>query len=146
MRVIAGRDLSVAGEFEVTEHHQGAPGLAHGGLLAAAFDEVLGALNWLLRVPAVTARLETDFQRPVPVGRILHIDAWIVGTVGRKVYTRAVGRLDGANGDVVLTSHALFVQVSMEHFSSHGRDSDVARAAAERAEEGGHVSTWEINP
>ena len=32
-----------------------------------ALDEALGALNWLLLVPAVTARLEVDFRRPVPV-------------------------------------------------------------------------------
>lgn len=147
MQVFAGDGLGISGEFEVTEHHQGAPGLAHGGLLAAAFDEALGALNWLLRVPAVTARLETDFRKPVPVGRILHIDASITGIAGRKVYTHAVGRLDGADGPVVLTAAALFVQVGMEHFKSHGRQEDVERVALERsAGDGGAVVTWDVNP
>lgn len=136
MRVIAGEGLTISAEFEVTEHHQGAPGIAHGGLLAAAFDEALGALNWLLRYPAVTARLETDFKRPVPVGRILHIDGRIVGVEGRKVYTQAVGRLDSGTGDVALTAAALFVQVPLEHFTDHGRPEDVQRTAQERAEQG----------
>lgn len=139
MRVIAG-DLSVHGIFEVTEQHQGAPGLAHGGLLSTAFDEALGALNWLLLTPAVTARLETDFRRPVPVGSVLHIDARIVGQVGRKVYTRAVGRL-GEDGPVALTASALFLQVPLKHFVDNGRPQDVARAAEQRSHEG-----LEVNP
>lgn len=139
MRVVAG-DLSVHAEFEVTDMHQGAPGLAHGGLLGTAFDEALGALNWLLLVPAVTARLEVDFKRPVPVGSVLHIDARIVGQVGRKVYTRAVGRL-GSDGPVALTASALFVQVPLQHFVDNGRPEDIARAASQRAHRG-----LEVNP
>lgn len=147
MRVFAGDDLTVSAEFDVTTHHQGAPGLAHGGVLAAAFDEALGALNWLLRVPAVTARLETDFRKPVAVGRVVHIDAAIIGVAGRRVYTRAVGRLDDAQGPIALTASALFVQVSMEHFRANGRSEDVDRVARERAVGGGGAGhTWEINP
>ncbi len=141
MRVIAG-DLGVHAVFEVTDMQQGAPGLAHGGLLGTAFDEALGALNWLLLVPAVTARLEVDFRRPVPVGSILHIDAQIVGQSGRKVYTRAVGRL-GADGPVALTASALFLQVRLEHFSEHGRADEVRAAAAERTAPGNGL---EVNP
>ena len=77
------------GKFLVTENHQGAPGLAHGGLLTLAFDEALGKLMWLLRAPAVTGRLETDFLLPVPIGTELHILAEITGLAGRKVYSRA---------------------------------------------------------
>ena len=57
----AGKELDLSGKFTVTENHQGAPGLAHGGLLSLAFDEALGKLMWLIRTPAVTGRLETDF-------------------------------------------------------------------------------------
>jgi acyl-coenzyme A thioesterase PaaI-like protein len=136
MRIYAEEGLSVSAEFEVTEYHQGAPGLAHGGLLAAAFDEALGALNWLVRVPAVTARLETDFTAPVPVSRIVHIDAHLDGIAGRKVYTHAIGRLDGPQGPIVLRSRALFLQVPMSHFQDHGRTEDVERTALEREASG----------
>lgn len=147
MEIFAGEGLCVAGEFEVTEHHQGAPGLAHGGLLAAAFDEVLGAANWLLRVPAVTARLEVDFKKPVPVGTVLHIDAQITGVDGRKVYTHAVGRLGSAEGPEILTAAALFIQVGLEHFESNGRTEDVERAREERAVGvGGAGHTMQVNP
>ena len=56
MRVTAGEGVSLTGEFVVTADHQGAPGLAHGGLLTAAFDETLGMLMWLLRTPAGPGR------------------------------------------------------------------------------------------
>jgi len=110
----AGADLTA--EFIVTENHQGAPGLAHGGLLSLAFDEVLGKLMWLIRAPAVTARLETDFLKPVPMGTTLHITARITGQVNRKVYTAAEGRLGGPDGEIAVKAAALFVIVPMSHF------------------------------
>jgi len=143
--MFAGEGLTLRAEFTVTEHHQGAPGLAHGGLLAAAFDETLSATNWLLSVPAVTGRLETDFRRPVPVGEVLHINAEVVGVYGRKVYTRAIGRLGSPEGSVAVTASALFVQVSLEHFIKNGRPQDVAQAAADRAVRAS-VTALEVNP
>ncbi len=110
----AGQDLTAV--FTVTENHQGAPGLAHGGLLSLAFDEALGKLMWLIRSPAVTARLETDFMLPVPIGSQLHISAEITGQVNRKVYTSAVGRLNSPDGPIAVKASALFVIVPMKHF------------------------------
>ena len=79
MELYAGAGLDTYGTFIVTGDHQGAPGLAHGGLLTTAMDEVLGSLNWLLAKPAVTAHLECDFRRPVPVGSILQMRAQVDG-------------------------------------------------------------------
>ena len=112
----AGNGVDLTAEFTVTENHQGAPGLAHGGLLSLAFDEALGKLMWLLRAPAVTARLETDFLRPVPMGSTLHISARITGQVSRKVYCEAEGRLNSVNGELAVKAAALFVIVPMNHF------------------------------
>lgn len=111
-----GDAMNITAEFVVSENHQGAPGLAHGGLLSLAFDEALGKLMWLLRAPAVTARLETDFLKPVPMGSKLFISAEITGQVSRKVYCSAVGRLNSADGEVALRAAALFVIVPMSHF------------------------------
>ncbi|MTA84420.1 MAG: PaaI family thioesterase [Actinobacteria bacterium] len=112
----AGSGMNLTGQFVVTEKHQGAPGLAHGGLLALALDEALGKLMWLLRAPGVTARLETDFLKPVPMGTTLYISAEILGQDGRKVYGRAEGRLDSPEGELALAGTSLYVIVTMEHF------------------------------
>ena len=112
----AGLGANLTAEFTVTENHQGAPGLAHGGLLSLAFDEALGKLMWLIRSPAVTARLETVFLKPVPMGTTLFITAEITGQVNRKVYTSAIGRLGGPEGEIAVKAAALFVIVPMSHF------------------------------
>lgn len=116
LKAHVGEGLTITGQFTVTENHQGAPGLAHGGLLSLAFDEALGKLMWLLRAPAVTARLETDFLRPVPIGSVLHISAKITGQMGRKVYSEAEGRLNAPDGDLAVRAASLFVVVPMKHF------------------------------
>jgi acyl-coenzyme A thioesterase PaaI-like protein len=111
-----GEGANITAKFTVTENHQGAPGLAHGGLLSLAFDEALGKLMWLLRAPAVTARLETDFLKPVPMGSTIHITAKITGQVNRKVYSSAEGRLNTPDGPLAVRAAALFVIVPMDHF------------------------------
>lgn len=111
-----GEGADITAEFVVKENHQGAPGLAHGGLLSLAFDEALGKLMWLLRAPAVTARLETDFLLPVPIDTRLFITARITGQVNRKVYSEAEGRLNSPVGPVAVRAAALFVIVPMKHF------------------------------
>ena len=116
MKSIAGEGLTTSCEFQVTEMHQGAPGLAHGGLLALAFDEALGKLMYLLQVPAVTGHLETDFLKPIPVGSTLYINAKILGQERRKVYTYAEGRLNSPDGVLALKAAALFIVVGIEHF------------------------------
>jgi len=145
LTLFAGEGLSLYGTFTVTDLHQGAPGLAHGGLLTTAFDDALGSLNWLLASPSVTGRLEVDFRRPVPVGSTLHIEAAVVGVRGRKIFSRAVGRLDAAVGPVAMTAASLFVQVPVEHFVTNGRPEDVARAREDRLVRGS-LESLEVNP
>lgn len=145
MLMTAGEGLEVTATFVVTKEHQGAPGLAHGGVLVTALDDTLGALNWLLGVPAVTARLDTSFRRPVPVGAVLHLHAQITGVLGRKVYCGVAGRLNDPDGPVALSATAVFMQVPLEHFVRHGRPEDVARARRDE-HVGDYLRHLEVNP
>lgn len=130
LRFRATAGLGVAGEFTVTPDHQGAPGLAHGGVIAAAFDEALGALQVHLGEPAVTGSLTTEFVRPVPVGAVLHLATRIEGRQGRKLRVRGEGRLGAADGPVAVRASALFVVVDASHFTRHGRPAEVAAVLA----------------
>ena len=132
LRIFAGEGLTVNARFVATDDHQGAPGIAHGGLLSCALDEVLGSLNWLIGARAVTARLECDFRRPVPIGTELVMSGHVVGVHGRKVYLAGEARL-GDDGPIAVTATAIFVQVPLEHFTTHGDAAKVAEAIAERA-------------
>jgi acyl-coenzyme A thioesterase PaaI-like protein len=124
MRMTVGTGTSVRGLFEVGDEHQGAPGLAHGGLLACAMDEAIGTLGWLLGTPAVTARLESDFRMPVPVGTVLHIEAECLGVAGRKIFLSATARLNDPAGPIAVQAKALFLAVDVTHFAEHGRPAE----------------------
>jgi acyl-coenzyme A thioesterase PaaI-like protein len=141
----AGEGVSVTAEFTVRPAHQGAPGLAHGGVLATALDETLGALSWLLRTIAVTGRLETDFVRPVPVGATLHLSARCLAVAGRKIYSTAEGRIGGPDGPVAVRADALFVEVKLDHFTSHGRSEEI-RAALADPDQAKVARAFEVNP
>lgn len=154
MRVTAGEGLTAEGVFTVTGNHQGAPGLAHGGLLSAAIDEILGSLNWLIGVPAVTARLECDFRRPVPVNTTLYIHASIDRIHGRKVFTQARAHMNNPEGPIAIEAKALFVQVKLEHFVTNGNQTEVDAAVSDRSSKWRDMaqmdysqsSDFEVNP
>lgn len=94
--------------------HEGAPGLAHGGIVASILDDMSGAIPRALGQRAVTAKLEVDFAAPVVIGRPLDAQAWLESFDGRKI--RIVTRL--LDGDtVVATGRALFLTVPREHFA-----------------------------
>ena len=143
---LAGSGLDITAEFTVNENHQGAPGLAHGGLLSLAFDEALGKLMWLLRAPAVTGRLETDFIKPVPMGTTLHITAEITGQVNRKVYTSAIGRLNSPDGEIAVRAAALYIIVPMDHFMNNAPKEYLAQMAKTPELMAFVDPTFEINP
>jgi hypothetical protein len=47
---------------------EGAPGRAHGGMVAALFDEVMGFVLSITCTPAFTGRLTVTYRAPVPIG------------------------------------------------------------------------------
>ncbi|MCE7003980.1 PaaI family thioesterase [Kibdelosporangium philippinense] len=145
MRSTVGEGQTVRAQFTVTDAHQGAPGLAHGGLLACAFDEALGSIvGNLLRRPAVTGRLETDFRRPVPVGSTLFIIARLDGMAGRKIYVSADGHLDAEDGPIAVQARSLFVLVDFDHFTTHGHPQSMEKIMEARRRKPDR--DWDINP
>ncbi|MEU1804786.1 PaaI family thioesterase [Streptomyces sp. NPDC019937] len=145
LRARAGEGVGLTAEFTVDAAHQGAPGLAHGGVLTAALDEALGALNWLQRVIAVTGRLETDFVRPVPVGTVLHLEARVTAVHGRKIYCAATGRIGGPEGPVAVRAEALFIEVRVDHFIKNGRPEEI-NAALSDPDQVKVARAFEVNP
>ncbi|MCQ6555423.1 PaaI family thioesterase [Streptomyces sp. C10-9-1] len=141
----AREGVRVTAEFTVRPAHQGAPGLAHGGVLATALDETLGSLNWLLRVIAVTGRLETDFVRPVPVDSVLHLDAEVNAVAGRKIYCSAVGRIGSPEGPMAVRASALFIEVKVDHFIDNGRSEEIQAVMAD-PDQVRRTRAFEVNP
>src|SRR3954454_15414775 len=67
----------VAGRFFVKQDHQGPPGFAHGGVIAAALDEAMALLVHAEGTHALTRRLEVDLLGPVAVGTFAALTAWV---------------------------------------------------------------------
>jgi len=99
--------------FRFDERHQAAPGLVHGGLVAAALDEACGLLATWYRFPAVTARIFVRYRQPVSINTELLVRARLVGERGRRLHVD--GELtDGS--DVLAEARAAFLHVPLEHF------------------------------
>jgi acyl-coenzyme A thioesterase PaaI-like protein len=109
----------VRGPVTFAPTQEGSPGVAHGGAVAVALDDVMGTVLKLLRRPAVTASLTVDYRAPVILGVPYELDAWCDEVDGRKLHLRGtVSSLDGA---LVAEARALFIAVPLEHFTRGGR-------------------------
>ncbi|MEU1209604.1 PaaI family thioesterase [Nocardia sp. NPDC005825] len=107
----------VRSTFVLDERHQGAPGVAHGGIVSAALDEASGSVLMPLQLPAVTVKLEVDFKVPVQLHRELTVTGKLVGREGRKLFIHT----ELTDGDtVVATGRAIFVEVTAAHFYRFG--------------------------
>lgn len=74
----------------------GPPGHAHGGSIAAIFDEVLGLAAWAAGYPIVVGNLNVSFRQLLPLLTVVQLDSEIVSAEGRKVLVK--GKLtDGAD-------------------------------------------------
>lgn len=95
---------TVEAEATIPEHHQGYPGVAHGGIVTALLDEVamraavVGEPEHLM----LTGRLEVRFRSAVPVGQPLRL-------VGRLVERRR--RTARAQGEVLLPDGTVGAEV-----------------------------------
>ncbi|HUA95326.1 MAG TPA: PaaI family thioesterase [Acidimicrobiales bacterium] len=98
--------------------YEGAPGRAHGGMVAALFDDITGFLLPLAGTPAYTGQLTVRYARPVPIGEVLEFRAAIERHHGRKLHVTAQCR---AGDETVATAEVLFITVERSRFGHSAR-------------------------
>jgi acyl-coenzyme A thioesterase PaaI-like protein len=98
----------VAGRFFVKQDHQGPPGYAHGGVLAAALDEAMSLLLHSQGTHAVTGRLEIELRSPAPVGSFVRLEADAERVEGRRLHLTA--RALGEDGGELGVARGVFVE------------------------------------
>ncbi len=87
---------------------EGAPGRAHGGVVAALLDEVMGLGNVVRGEMAYTAQLDITYHAPTPLGQPIIARSWLERRDGRKRFV--VGEIHAE--DVLLASaKGLFLAV-----------------------------------
>ncbi|MBV2234587.1 MAG: PaaI family thioesterase [Sterolibacterium sp.] len=103
------------GSINFGRSFEGAPGVAHGGFVAAIFDEVLGFAQGFSGRPGMTGTLTITYRAPTPLFTDLRIEGSFDGVEGRKIHTR--GKL--YNGETLLAeAHGLFISLTDEQYAS----------------------------
>ncbi len=79
----------VIGTVTFGHAYEGPPGHVHGGVVAAAFDELLGATQALSGSPGMTGSLTVDYRAPTPLHTELRLEGTLDRVEGRKIFTTA---------------------------------------------------------
>jgi acyl-coenzyme A thioesterase PaaI-like protein len=104
----------VVAEVVLRRAFEGAPGRAHGGIVAAAFDDVTGFVIGFLNEPAFTGELTVRYVAPVPVDEALVMRARLDGRERRKLFISAEAH---AGEKLVATCHAIYITVDPKSFA-----------------------------
>lgn len=80
-------DETMHGRATFDAAYEGPPGCVHGGYIAAAFDEMLGATQSFGGRPGMTGRLTIHYRSPTPLRTELHFEGRVVDVTGRKTLT-----------------------------------------------------------
>ncbi|MFQ5696929.1 MAG: PaaI family thioesterase [Myxococcota bacterium] len=98
----------VLGRARYGAAYEGPPGHVHGGMIAAAFDELLGYTQSLTEHPGMTGRLVVHYRRPTPLYTDLEFEGSVLRVEGRKIFTSGTLR---AEGRLLAESEGLFIRV-----------------------------------
>lgn len=99
---------SVIGHARMSQVYEGPPHGVHGGIVAALFDEILGAAQALAPPPGVTAKLDVVYRQLTPIDQPLRFEAWVTEDRGRRV------RMEGTchvGETLTATAKGLFMRV-----------------------------------
>jgi acyl-coenzyme A thioesterase PaaI-like protein len=102
-------------EVTLGKAFEGAPGRAHGGIVAALIDETIGMVLTIQGVLCLTAKLALDYRAPTPINRAVTTRAWIEQREGRKLHMRAELVADGT---VCVEATGLFIEIDPTRFRS----------------------------
>lgn len=97
----------VTASFVPREEYRGFDGILHGGIVAAALDEVLGWTAILLHGSmAVTAKLELRYRNPAPADGAYRLEGLIAESRGRRLVLEGMCL---SNGDVIAEATGVFL-------------------------------------
>lgn len=111
--------------------YEGPPSCVHGGYVAGAFDEVLGATQSLSGAPGMTGRLTINYRSPTPLHTELHFIGVLTKVEGRKIFTE--GQLF-AGDRLCAEAEGLFISINPEKFIELKRQRDAFEAGRGQSE------------
>lgn len=112
---VADQAEAVVCDHVFDHRHQGAPGVAHGGAVAAAIDDLFGFVLVRVLTPAVTRDLALTYRLPVRLHVPTRLDARLTAREGRQLHMEATVTQGNV---VVVTARAMFIEVDMQHLAA----------------------------
>ena len=113
----------VHGRVTLGWQHEGPPGFAHGGYVAAIFDEFLGSGQILTERPGPTGTLSLRYLRPTPLNVELTLTGWVERQDSRKNLLR--GELS-CDGQVLVSAEGLFILIPKERYHPNAGSTGIA--------------------
>jgi len=104
--------LKACGRFVARQSHQGYPGVAHGGIAAAAMDEAMGWAMYAVGAWAMTARMEVKYRSPLPLDEEVFVSAQVVRDRGRRLEAEA--EIRSLSGELLAQAAGLFLRLPDE--------------------------------
>ncbi|XP_063734088.1 acyl-coenzyme A thioesterase THEM4 isoform X2 [Eleginops maclovinus] len=96
---------------------EGPPGHVHGGAIATMIDTVTGTHATILSGPVMTANLNINYRRPIPLGSTVLLESSLEKKEGRKTFITC--RVTSTDGSKLHTeTSALFLSISASHLLS----------------------------
>ncbi|HSC44382.1 MAG TPA: PaaI family thioesterase [Candidatus Acidoferrum sp.] len=97
------------GKFVLGPRYGGGAGFAHGGIIAVLLDEAMGKISKLSEERAVTAELNVEYRKPVPVDAEIVVSGWQEEEKGRNRFR--VGEIHDAAGNLLARGRGRFVVI-----------------------------------
>ena len=99
-------DDGTHGSAVYSRAYEGPIGHVHGGFVAAAFDDLMGAAQVASGSAGYTGTLTVKMVRPTPLERRIDYEAHVDHVAGRKIWVRATSRCDG---DLLAEASIVFI-------------------------------------
>jgi uncharacterized protein (TIGR00369 family) len=98
-----------SGKFVLGPRYAGGAGFAHGGIIAVLLDEAMGKISKLTEERAVTAELNIEYRKPVPVDAQIVVSGWQEDAQGRN--RLRVAEIHDSRGNLLARGRGRFVVV-----------------------------------
>ena len=103
------------GSFVLGPNYAGGAGFAHGGIIAVVLDEAMGKLSRLAEESAVTAEMNIEYKKPVPIDQPIVVQGWQEDAKGRNRFR--VAEIHDQHGNLLARGKGRFVIVQHSHFA-----------------------------
>lgn len=109
VRLVVAEDGTIDGEVTLGDAYNGPPwDLAHGGVIALIFDELLAAAPIVAAGGGFTGRLTIHYRKPTPLHEPLRLRSWMERASGRKLLAKGTIEV-AATGLLTAEAEGLFI-------------------------------------